>query len=118
GGRGRNQHGGAVPQKRQRHQVRGTAVRVGRGHPRVGVLLKPAQRVGLALLRGPGRRGHRRSLLGAGRGQPLATATCRVVTLRRGKRWEERSWAHPPPSSRPLVWPPITEGPCRSIPTA
>jgi len=87
GGRGRNQHGGAVPQKRQRHQVRGTAARVGRGHPRVGVLLKPAQRVGLALLRGPGGRGHRRSLLGAGRGQPLATATCRVVTLRRGRHW-------------------------------
>ena len=66
GGRGRYQHGGAVPQERQRHQVRGAAARVGGGHPGVGVLLKPAQRVGLALLGAPGGRGHRGSLLSAG----------------------------------------------------
>src|SRR6516162_4007284 len=66
GGRGRYQHGGAVPQERQRHHVGGTAARVGRGHPRVGVLLEPTQRVGLALLRGPGWRGHRGSLQIAG----------------------------------------------------
>jgi O-acetylserine/cysteine efflux transporter len=83
GGRARNQHGGAVPRKRQRHHVRGTAARVGRGHPRDGVLLKPAQRAGLALRRGPGGRGHRRGLVSAGRSQPLASAICRVVTLRR-----------------------------------
>jgi O-acetylserine/cysteine efflux transporter len=66
GGRGCDQHGRAVPQERQRHQVGGAAGRVGRGHPRVGVVLEPAQRVGLALLRGPGGRGHRGSLLIAG----------------------------------------------------
>src|SRR5215467_3500013 len=66
GGRGRDQHGGAVPQERQRHHIGGAAARVGRGHPRVGVALEPAQRVGLALLRGPGGRGHRRSLQIAG----------------------------------------------------
>src|SRR5215467_13595947 len=67
GGRGRHQHdGGAVPRKRKRHRVGGAAARVVRGHPRVGVLLKPAQRVGLALLRGPGGRGHRRGLQLAG----------------------------------------------------
>jgi len=66
GGRGRYQHGGAVPQERQRHHVGGTAARVGRGHPHVGVLLEPTQRVGLALLRGPGWRGHRGSLQIAG----------------------------------------------------
>src|SRR5262249_51670990 len=66
GGRGRYEHGGAVPQERQRHQVGGAAARVGRGHPRVGVALEPAQRVGLALLPGPGGRGHRRSLQIAG----------------------------------------------------
>jgi drug/metabolite transporter (DMT)-like permease len=66
GGRGRYQHGGAVPQERQRHHVGGAAARVGCGHPRVGVLLEPAQRVGPALLRGPGGRGHRGSLQIAG----------------------------------------------------
>jgi drug/metabolite transporter (DMT)-like permease len=65
-GRGRYQHGGAVPQERQRHHVGGAAAWVGRSHPGVGVLLKPAQRVGLALLRGAGGRGHRDSLLIAG----------------------------------------------------
>jgi drug/metabolite transporter (DMT)-like permease len=54
GGRGRNQHGGPVPQERQRHHAGGAAARVGRGHPRVGVVLEPAQRAGLALLQGPG----------------------------------------------------------------
>ena len=63
GSRGGYQHGGAVPQERQRHHVRGAAARVGRGHPRVGVVLEPAQRVGPALLPGPGGRGHRRGLL-------------------------------------------------------
>src|SRR5215472_1329668 len=66
GGRGRYQHGGAVPQERQRHHVGGAAARVGRGHPRIGVLLEPTQRVGLALLRGPRGRGHRGSLQIAG----------------------------------------------------
>src|SRR5690242_7010054 len=66
GGRGRYQHGGAVPQERQRHQVGGAAARVGRGHPRVGIALEPAQRVGRALLWGPGGRDHRRSLQIAG----------------------------------------------------
>jgi drug/metabolite transporter (DMT)-like permease len=66
GGRGRYQHGGAVPQERQRHHVGGAAARVGRGHPRIGVALEPAQRVGLALLRRPGGRGHRGSLQIAG----------------------------------------------------
>jgi drug/metabolite transporter (DMT)-like permease len=61
GGRG-HQDGRAVPQKRQRHQVGGAAAGVGRGHPRVGVVLEPAQRVSHALLRRPGRRGHRGSL--------------------------------------------------------
>jgi len=65
-GRGRYQHGGAVPQERQRHHVGGAAAWVGRGHPGSGALLKPAQRVGPALLRGPGGRGHRDSLLIAG----------------------------------------------------
>jgi drug/metabolite transporter (DMT)-like permease len=82
GRRGCDQHGGAIPQKRQRHHVGGAAARFGGGHPRVGVLLKPAQRVGLALLQGPGWRGHRRSLQIAGRGQPQA-ATCHVMTSRR-----------------------------------
>jgi hypothetical protein len=66
GGRGRYQHGGAVPQERQRHHVGGAAARVGRGHPRIGVLLEPTQRVGPALLRGPRGRGHRGSLQIAG----------------------------------------------------
>lgn len=66
GGRGRYQHGGAIPQERQRHHIGGAAARVGRGHPRVGVALEPAQRVSLALLRGPGGRGHRRTLQIAG----------------------------------------------------
>jgi len=59
-----DKHRGAIPQKRQRHQVRGAAVRVGRGDPRVHVVLQPAERVGLALRRCPGR-GHG-SLLCAG----------------------------------------------------
>ena len=53
-------HGCAIPRERQRHQARGAAGRGGRSHPHVGVVLKPARRAGLPLLRGPGRRGHRR----------------------------------------------------------
>jgi O-acetylserine/cysteine efflux transporter len=66
GGRGRYQHGCAVPQERQRHHVRGAAARVGRGHPGVHVGLQPVQRVHLALLRCPDGRGHGDSLLTAG----------------------------------------------------
>jgi drug/metabolite transporter (DMT)-like permease len=66
GGRGGYQHPGAVPQERQRHRVGGPGGRVGRGHPRVHVVLEPAQRVRLALLRRAGGRCHRGSLLFAG----------------------------------------------------
>jgi drug/metabolite transporter (DMT)-like permease len=62
-GRGGYQHRGAVPQERQRHHIRGAAARVGRGHPCVGVVLEPAQRVRLALLRRPGGWCHRGGLL-------------------------------------------------------
>jgi O-acetylserine/cysteine efflux transporter len=55
-----------VPPERKRHQVGGAGCRIGRGHPRVGVVLQPPQRVRLALLRGPGGRSHRCSLLSAG----------------------------------------------------
>jgi O-acetylserine/cysteine efflux transporter len=65
-GRGGDQHGGAVPQERQRHQIGGPGCRVGRGHPRVHVVLEPAQRVRLAMLRRPGGRCHGDSLLTAG----------------------------------------------------
>src|SRR5437660_249313 len=58
--------GAAVPQERQRHQVRCAAARVGGGHPGVHVVLQPAQGVRLALLRRPGGRGHGVSLLTAG----------------------------------------------------
>jgi drug/metabolite transporter (DMT)-like permease len=71
-GRGRYQHGRAVPQERQRHHVGGAAARVGRGHPRIGVLHEPAQRVGLALLRGSRGRSHRGSLQIAGSRSALA----------------------------------------------
>jgi O-acetylserine/cysteine efflux transporter len=66
GGRGGYQHGGAVPQERQRHQVGDPGCRVGRGHPRVHVALEPAQRIRLALLRRAGGRCHRGSLLFTG----------------------------------------------------
>src|SRR5215467_13592069 len=66
GARGGYQQGGAVPQERQRHQVGSSAFRVGRGHPGVHVVLEPAQRVRLALLRRAGGRCHRGSLLFAG----------------------------------------------------
>ena len=66
GGRGGDQHRRPVPEERKRHQVRGAGCRIGRGHPRVGVVLQPPQRVRLALLRGPGGRSHRCGLLSAG----------------------------------------------------
>jgi O-acetylserine/cysteine efflux transporter len=74
GGRGGDQHGGAVPQERQRDQIRDPGCRIGCGHPRVHVVLEPAQRVRLALLRRPGGRCHRGSLLFAGsRSAPRAS---------------------------------------------
>jgi O-acetylserine/cysteine efflux transporter len=63
GGRGGDQHRGAIPQERQRHQIRDPGCRVGRGHPGVHVVLEPAQRVRLALLGRPGGRCHAGSLL-------------------------------------------------------
>jgi drug/metabolite transporter (DMT)-like permease len=66
GGRGGDQHRRPVPEERKRHQVGGAGCRIGRGHPRVGVVLQPPQRVRLALLRSPGGRSHRCSLLRAG----------------------------------------------------
>jgi len=83
GARGGYQHGGAVPQERQRHQIGGPGYRVGRGHPRVHVAGEPAQRVHLALLRRTGGRSHDGSLLGTGRRQPHVPATCLMGTLRR-----------------------------------
>jgi O-acetylserine/cysteine efflux transporter len=73
GGRGGYQHGGAVPQERQRHQIGDPGRRVGRGHPRVHVVLEPAQRVRLALLRRPGGRCHRGSLLCARAARPRSS---------------------------------------------
>jgi O-acetylserine/cysteine efflux transporter len=68
---GGNQHGGAVPQERQWHQIGDPGCRVGRGHPRVHVVLEPAQRVRLALLRRAGGRCHRGSLRSAPRASHL-----------------------------------------------
>jgi O-acetylserine/cysteine efflux transporter len=73
GGRGRHRHGGAVPQERQRHQVRGAAAGVGRGRPGVHVVLEPAQRVRLTLRRCPGGRGHAGSRQCAGPGSAPRT---------------------------------------------